>query len=203
MTCSTTTKKCERCGMKQPKRCGWVPDGDALYEAYHDEEWGVPVHDDVKWFEMLLLEGAQAGLSWRTVLGRREGYRLAFAQFDPAIVARFTPADEARLKEDPGIIRNRLKISSAVTNAQAFLAIQDEFGSFDTYIWPFVGGTPLDSKVTSGSEIEAETDLSKAISKDLKRHGFRFVGPTIIYALMQAAGLVNDHLTSCFRHQET
>lgn len=189
--------------MKQPKRCDWVPGGDALYQAYHDEEWGVPVHDDVKWFEMLLLEGAQAGLSWRTVLGRREGYRAAFAQFDPAIVALFTPADEARLKEDPGIIRNRLKISSAVTNAQAFLAIQDEFGSFDTYIWALVGGTPLDNKVTSGSEIEAETDLSKAISKDLKGRGFRFVGPTIIYALMQAAGLVNDHLTSCFRHQET
>jgi DNA-3-methyladenine glycosylase I len=189
--------------MKQPKRCEWVPDGDALYEAYHDEEWGVPVHDDVKWFEMLLLEGAQAGLSWRTVLSRREGYRAAFAQFDPAIVARFTPVDEARLKEDTGIIRNRLKIGSAVTNAQAFLAIQDEFGSFDAYIWPFVGGTPVDNRLTSLSEIEAETDLSKVISKDLKRRGFRFVGPIIIYALMQAAGLVNDHLTSCFRHQET
>jgi DNA-3-methyladenine glycosylase I len=183
-------------------RCSWVPDGDELYTTYHDDEWGVPVHDDQKWFEMLLLEGAQAGLSWRTILGRREGYRTAFLNFDPAKVALLTADDEARLKEDPGIIRNKLKINSAVTNAESFLEVQAEFGSFDAYIWNFVGGEPLDSDLRDESFRLAVTPLSEALSKDLKTRGFRFVGPTIVYAFMQAAGLVNDHATDCFRHSQ-
>ena len=183
-------------------RCNWVPDNDDLYTSYHDEEWGVPVHDDQKWFEMLILEGAQAGLSWRTVLGRREGYRTAFLNFDAEKVALLTLDDQERLREDPGIIRNKLKISSAVTNAQAFLEVQAEFGSFDSYIWTFIGGRPLDSALQDESDRPAVTPLSEKISKDLKKRGFRFVGPTIVYAFMQASGLVNDHATDCFRHSE-
>ena len=179
-------------------RCGWVGTKPHLIR-YHDEEWGVPVHDDRKHFEMLLLEGAQAGLTWETILLRRNGYRNAFACFDPAKVARFTVKKTAALLRDPGIIRNRLKIESAVTNAQAFLSVQTEFGSFDRYVWRFVGGKPRTNRWISMGQIPAMTLQSDALSKDLKRRGFRFVGSTIIYAYMQAVGLVNDHTVDCFR----
>ncbi|MGK4006471.1 DNA-3-methyladenine glycosylase I [Sorangium sp. So ce1036] len=180
-------------------RCGWVT-ADPLYIAYHDEEWGVPAHDDRHLFEMLILEGAQAGLSWITVLRKREAYRRAFAGFDPAVVARFRPARVARLLEDPGIVRNRLKVASAVTNARCFLEVQREHGSFDGYLWSFVGGRPLVNAFRSMAEVPARTALSDALSKDLARRGFKFVGSTICYALMQAVGMVNDHLVSCFRY---
>lgn len=180
-------------------RCGWVG-GKPHFIAYHDQEWGVPIHDDQKHFEMLLLEGAQAGLSWETILLRRNGYRQAFADFDPKKVARFTAKKKAVLLENLGIIRNRLKIDSAVTNAQAFLAVQEEVGSFDRYVWQFVGGKPKVNRWTRMSQVPATTPESDALSKDLKKHGFRFVGSTIIYAYMQAAGLVNDHTTDCFIH---
>ncbi len=180
-------------------RCGWCGD-DPLYCAYHDEEWGVPVHDDRKLFEFVVLEGAQAGLSWITILRRREGYRQAFAGFDPERVARFTEADQERLLQDPGIIRNRQKVASAVGNARAFLKVQEEFGSFDRYVWGFVDGRPIVNRFRSLSEIPARTPLAETLSKDLKRRGFRFVGPTIVYAHMQATGMVNDHLLECFRH---
>jgi DNA-3-methyladenine glycosylase I len=170
--------------------------------TYHDEEWGVPIHEDPKHFEFLLLEGAQAGLSWRTVLHRREGYRRAFAGFEPSAVARFTEREMEVLLSDPGIIRNRLKIRSAVGNARAFLRIQEEFETFDSYVWRFTDGTTLENEWQSLSEIPAETDRSRALSRDLKRRGFRFVGPTIVYAYMQAAGLVNDHVIGCFRRNE-
>lgn len=179
-------------------RCGWVGDKPHLIR-YHDEEWGVPVHDDRKHFEMLLLEGAQAGLTWETILRRRNGYRNAFASFDPAKVARFTVKKVVALLRDPRIIRNRLKIESAVTNAQAFLSVQTEFGSFDRYVWRFVGGKPKVNRWRSTGQIPATTPQSDALSKDLKRKGFRFVGSTIIYAYMQAVGLVNDHTMDCFR----
>lgn len=179
-------------------RCGWVGTKPHLIR-YHDEEWGVPVHDDRKHFEMLLLEGAQAGLTWETILLRRNGYRNAFACFDPVKVARFTVKKTAALLRDPGIIRNRLKIESAVTNAQAFLSVQTEFGSFDRYVWRFVGGKPRTNRWISMGQIPAMTLQSDALSKDLKRRGFRFVGSTIIYAYMQAVGLVNDHTVDCFR----
>lgn len=182
-------------------RCPWCGD-DPVYIEYHDTEWGVPVHEEHRHFEFIILEGAQAGLSWITILKRRDGYRRAFADFDPEKVARFGEGEIGRLKGDTGIIRNERKISSAVKNARAFLSIQEEFGSFDSYIWGFVDGQPLINEFREMAEVPAETELSQKISKDLKRRGFSFVGPTIIYAHMQATGLVNDHLTSCFRHQE-
>ena len=171
-------------------------------EAYHDTEWGVPVHDDRRHFEFLVLEGAQAGLSWRTVLGRREGYRRAFAEFEPGKVARFTPAKVEKLLADPGIIRNRLKVEAAVGNARAFLAVQEEFGSFDAFIWPFVGGAPMIHARRTLADVPASTPESEALSRELLRRGFRFVGPTIVYAHLQACGLVNDHLVDCYRHAE-
>lgn len=180
-------------------RCSWST-SDPLYIQYHDEEWGVPVHDDRKHFEFIILEGAQAGLSWITVLKRREGYRKAFANFDPGLVAEFSDEDVERLMQDSGIIRNRLKILSAIQNAKGFLQIQKEFGSFDKYIWGFVGHKPIRNKPESVKDLRAESDESKAIAKDLKKRGFKFVGSTIMYAYMQAVGLVHDHVTSCFRH---
>jgi DNA-3-methyladenine glycosylase I len=168
---------------------------------YHDTEWGVPLHDDQKQFEFLVLEGAQAGLSWQTVLRKREAYRRAFAEFDPEKVARFTAKRIERLLADPGIIRNRLKIASAVTNAQKFLDVQDEFGSFDEYIWRFVDGRPINKKPATGKHVPATSQGSDALSKDLKQRGFKFVGSTIVYAHMQAVGMVNDHLVTCFRHK--
>ena len=182
-------------------RCAWCG-ADPLYQAYHDTEWGVPLHDDRALFELLTLEGAQAGLSWLTVLKKREGYREAFAGFDPAVVARFTDADQTRLMTNPGIVRNRLKISSTIDNARAFLAIQAEFGSFDAWLWRFVDGQPIQNHLASLADAQASTPLSDALSKALKQRGFRFVGTTICYAFMQAAGLVNDHTTDCFRHAE-
>jgi DNA-3-methyladenine glycosylase I len=178
-------------------RCGWVG-SKPHFIVYHDDEWGVPIHDDRKHFEMLLLEGAQAGLTWETILLRREGYRRAFADFDPKKVARFTAKKKAVLLKNPGIIRNRLKIDSAVTNAQAFLAVQEEFGSFDRYVWQFVDGKPKVNRWARMSQVPATGQESDALSKDLKKRGFRFVGSTIIYAYLQAAGLVNDHTTDCF-----
>lgn len=178
-------------------RCGWVG-AKPHFITYHDREWGVPIHDDRKHFEMLLLEGAQAGLTWETILLRREGYRRAFAEFDPKKVARFTAKKKALLLKNPGIIRNRLKVDSAVTNAQAFLTVQEEFGSFDYYVWQFVGGKPKVNRWASMSQVPATSPASDILSKDLKKRGFRFVGSTIIYAYMQAAGLVNDHTTDCF-----
>jgi len=186
----------------EPIRCEWAPLGDPAYLAYHDEEWGVPVHDDTRLFEMLTLEGAQAGLSWSTILHKREGYRRAFAGFDPAKVASFTPARIERLLTDPGIVRNRLKVESAVNNARSTLSVQEEFGSLDVYLWPFVGGLPTLNRFRKLSEMPAETPQSTAMSKDLKRRGFRFVGPTVCYAFMQACGLVNAHVASCFRWAE-
>jgi DNA-3-methyladenine glycosylase I len=183
------------------ERCSWCGD-DPLYVAYHDEEWGVPVYDDRTLFEFLILEGAQAGLSWSTILKKREGYRAAFDGFDPAIVARYDERKTAKLLADPGIVRNRLKVASAVSNAQAFLAVQEEYGSFSNYIWAFVDGTPIQNEWRTLAEIPAKTPLAETISKDLKKRGFRFVGPTIIYAHMQATGMVNDHIISCFRYPE-
>ena len=180
-------------------RCAWAPIGDPRYLAYHDEEWGTPSHDDRHLFEMLVLEGAQAGLSWSTILNKREGYRTAFAGFDAETVARFTPARVERLLRDPGIVRNRLKVESAVANAKAVLQVREELGSLDAYLWSFVDGRPLVGGWRSLGEIPAETDRSRAMSTDLKRRGFRFVGPTVCYAFMQACGLVNDHVRSCFR----
>nr|WP_228492083.1 DNA-3-methyladenine glycosylase I [Prolixibacter sp. NT017] len=182
-------------------RCSWSTNED-IYIRYHDEEWGVPVHDDRKLFEFLILEGAQAGLSWITILKRREAYRDAFDQFDPEKVARYDAAKIEELLQRPDLIRNRLKINSAVTNAQAFLKVQEEFGSFDKYIWSFVDGKPIQNKWKKLNEIPAQTRLSVKISKDLKKRGFKFVGPTIVYAHMQATGMVNDHLVDCFRYKE-
>ncbi len=182
------------------QRCSWPT--SELDIAYHDREWGAPVHDDRVHFEFLILEGAQAGLSWATILKKRTHYRRAFANFDPARVAQYAPAKVARLLEDPGIVRNRLKIESAVSNARAFLAIQDEFGSFDAYVWRFVAGRPKQNRRRSLRQIPPRTRESDALSKDLQRRGFRFVGSTICYAFMQAVGLVNDHVVTCFRHQQ-
>jgi DNA-3-methyladenine glycosylase I len=181
-----------------PKRCAWPR--SPLDIDYHDKEWGVPLHDDRRLFELLTLEGAQAGLSWSTILAKRAGYRAAFAEFDAARVARFTPARLAKLLLDPGIVRHRQKIASTVTNARAFLEVQREFGSFDRYLWRFVGGRPIDGRRRGHGDIPAQTPESAALSADLKRRGFRFVGSTICYAFMQAAGLVNDHVVDCFRH---
>jgi DNA-3-methyladenine glycosylase I len=186
--------------MAERKRCAWCA-GNDLQIAYHDREWGVPVHDDRKLFEFLILEGAQAGLSWDTILRKRENYRRAFARFDPRKVAKFGRRERAALMKNPGIVRNRLKIESAATNAQAFLAVQREFGSFDRYIWRFVGGKPLRNRRRSMKDVPAFTAESDAMSKDLKKRGFRFVGTTICYAFMQATGMANDHLVSCFRYR--
>jgi DNA-3-methyladenine glycosylase I len=182
-------------------RCGWAG-GDPLMVAYHDREWGVPLHDDQGLFEFLILEGAQAGLSWFTILKKRDAYRRAFRDFDPQTVASFGDADRARLLADAGIVRNRLKIDAAIGNARALLALQETHGSFDAYIWQFVGGAPIQNRWRSLSEIPAQTAESVAMSKELKKQGFRFVGPTICYALMQAVGLVNDHVIDCFRYAE-
>jgi DNA-3-methyladenine glycosylase I len=187
-------------GAKAVVRCTWAGEHPLMIE-YHDTEWGVPVHDDRHWFEKIVLDGAQAGLSWMTILKKREAYRAAFANFDVARVARYTKRDEARLLLDAGIVRNKQKIASAIGNARAFLAVQAEFGSFDAYIWRHVNGKPLQSRIAPGAAWPARTELSDAISKDLKKRGFSFVGSTIVYAFMQAAGLVNDHHTGCFRHK--
>lgn len=187
---------------KEIVRCQWSVNGDADYIRYHDEEWGVPVHEDRKHFEFLILEGAQAGLSWATVLRKRDNYRRHFADWDPEKVARFTPAKVEKMLLDPGIIRNRLKVESAVKNARLFLAVQEEFGSFDKYIWGFVDGKTKQNRWKSMKEIPATTPESDALSKDLKKRGFKFVGSTVIYAHMQAAGLVNDHTVDCFRYKQ-
>jgi DNA-3-methyladenine glycosylase I len=181
------------------KRCNWA--SNDLNIPYHDTEWGVPVHDDQRHFEMLILEGAQAGLSWETILRKREHYRRAFDGFDPARVARFTAARIEKLLLDPGLVRNRLKIHSAVKNARAFLAIQKEFGTFDAYVWRFVGNRPIERERKSRADVPAKTEESDALSKDLQKRGFNFVGSTIAYSYMQAVGLVNDHTTDCFRHK--
>lgn len=182
------------------KRCGWAKNDLAIH--YHDTEWGVPRHDDRVLFEFLILEGAQAGLSWDTILAKRENYRKAFDNFDPAKVARFSDAKCARLMLNEGIVRNRLKIASAVRNARAFLAVQKEFGTFDNYIWSFVGGKPIDGKRKDLRDVPAKTEISDTVSKDLKKRGFNFVGSTIMYAFMQATGMANDHLVTCFRYKE-
>lgn len=184
---------------RQQVRCSWAG-SDPLYVQYHDEEWGVPVYDDTKLFEFLVLEGAQAGLSWITILKKREAYRKAFRGFDVERVARFGAKDQERLLNDAGIVRNRLKLESAVRNAKAFLKVREEFGSFAEYQWRFVDGRPLVNRWRSLAEVPARTEISDALSKDLKQRGFNFVGSTIIYAHMQAVGMVNDHLVSCFRH---
>ena len=181
-------------------RCPWAQ--NELSIPYHDEEWGVPVHDDRVWFEFLILEGAQAGLSWDIILRKRARYRKVFAGFDPAKVARFGVRETQRLLADPGIVRNRLKIAAAIQNAKSFLAVQKEFGSFDAYIWQFTGGEPMVNRRRSFKEVAARTKESDAMSKDLKKRGFKFVGSTICYAMMQATGMVNDHLVTCFRHGE-
>ena len=185
-------------------RCPWCENSSlgALYTDYHDHEWGAPVHDDRVLFEFLILEGAQAGLSWSTILRKRESYRAAFAGFDPAKVARFSAKKTAALLLDAGIVRNRLKIQSAVINAKAFLSVQEDFGSFDAYIWTFVGGKPKQNRWASMKNVPAQTAESDAMSVDLKKRGFKFVGSTICYAFMQATGMVNDHLLNCFRHRE-
>jgi len=182
-------------------RCGWCLQFDQ-YIKYHDEEWGLAVHDDRTHFEFLILEGAQAGLSWSTILRKRAGYKKAFADFDPAKVARFTPARIEKILQDPGIVRNRLKVLSAVNNAKRFLEVQKEFGSFDNYIWPFVGGKPIINHWKTLGEIRPTTPESDALSGDLIKRGFKFVGSTVIYAHMQACGLVNDHLVDCWRYKE-
>jgi DNA-3-methyladenine glycosylase I len=183
-------------------RCDWAGIGDSLYRDYHDREWGVPLHDDRRLFELLLLEGAQAGLAWISILRRREGYRAAFHDFDPAWLASLTDDGIASLLGDPRIVRNRAKIRSAVGNARAFLALVHETGSFDGWLWSFVDGGPMHNAWRSHAEIPPETDLSRSLSAEMRRRGFSFIGPTIAYAFMQSAGLVNDHLVACFRHDE-
>jgi len=186
---------------KSVKRCKWAEGVSLDYIEYHDTEWGVPVFDDRVQFEFLILEGAQAGLSWSTILNKREGYRKAFADFDPQKVSRFTEKRIEKLLENPAIVRNRLKVRSAVTNAKAFLAVQKEFGSFSKYIWDFVGGRPIQNRFRRDGDIPATSPESDALSKDLKKRGFKFVGSTIVYAHMQATGMVNDHVTGCFRYK--
>lgn len=185
--------------MKSLTRCHWAK--SELMQEYHDREWGVPVHDERKLFEFLVLDGAQAGLSWEIILRKREGYRKAFDNFDAEKVARYTPKKIEKLLADPGIIRNRLKIEGAVACAKAFLAVQEEFGSFDKYIWQFTGGKTIKNRWAASKEVPAVSKEAEAMSKDLKKRGFKFVGPTICYAFMQAAGMVNDHLVDCFRHR--
>ncbi len=187
---------------KQPKRCAWAEGSSVKMLRYHDKEWGVPVHNDRRLFEFLILEGAQAGLSWNTILERRKGYRKVFSNFDARKISDFTKKDVARLLKDEGIIRNRLKIEATIENAQRFLEVRKEFGSFDRYIWQFVGGSPVKNSFRKISQLPAETEISRAMSRDLKKRGFRFVGPTICYAFMQAVGMVNDHTTDCFRYRE-
>ena len=186
---------------REPKRCRWAPPGKPLYLAYHDEEWGVPLHDERRLFEMLVLEGAQAGLSWETILNKREAYRKAFDRFDPKKVARYDGRKVRSLLADPGIVRNRLKINAAIRNARAFLEVQKEFGTFDAYLWRFVGGKPIVNAWREHQKVPPRTAESDALSKDLKKRGFTFVGSTICYAYMQAIGMVNDHLTTCFRYR--
>ncbi len=181
------------------KRCGWAK--SEISTRYHDEEWGVPVHDDRKLFEFLILEGAQAGLSWETILNKRENYRAAFDGFDPAKIARYDARKVRRLLANPGIVRNRLKIAATIQNARSFLAVQKEFGSFDRYVWQFAGGAPKKNAGRAGGKLPARTRESDAMSEDLKRRGFKFVGSTICYAFMQAVGMVNDHAVDCFRHE--
>jgi DNA-3-methyladenine glycosylase I len=188
--------------VSQPRSCPWVNGDNPLMVEYHDREWGVPVDDDRTHFEFLVLEAAQAGLSWSTVLNKREGYRRAFSGFDPEKIARYTAARVEKLVADPSIIRNRMKIEAAIRNARAFLAVQDEFGSFDAYCWRFVGGRPKVNRWKTMKEIPATSAESDAFSKDLKRRGFSFVGSTVIYAHMQAVGMVNDHVVTCFRYRE-
>ena len=183
-------------------RCPWVPLDDPLYLEYHDKEWGTPLHDDQKLFEFLVLEGFQAGLSWRTVLYKRQNFRAAFDNFNPRLVAAYDEAKIANLLQDPGIIRNKLKVRAAVTNAQAFLALQDEYGTFDEYIWRFVGGAPIQNTIRTLSDYPATSAESDALSADLKKRGFKFVGSTICYAHMQATGMVNDHALECYRREE-
>jgi DNA-3-methyladenine glycosylase I len=183
------------------RRCSWC-EGNALQRAYHDREWGVPIHDDRRLFEFLILEGAQAGLSWDTILKKRENYRRAFAGFDAAKVARFGARQARALMANAGIVRNRLKIAAAISNARAFLAVQREFGSFDRYVWRFVGGHPLQNRRRTMKQVPASTPESDAMSKDLRKRGFRFIGSAICYAFMQATGMVNDHLVTCYRHRE-
>lgn len=183
------------------ERCQWA-NGSPLMQAYHDEEWGTPVHDDRRLFEFLVLEGAQAGLSWNTILNKRENYRLAFDRFDPPVVAAYTGDDVTRLLSDTGIVRNRLKINSAINNARLLLEVQRKYGSFDSFIWQFVGGTPKHNSYVSLGQIPAKTVESDTMSKELVKRGFTFVGSTICYAFMQAVGMVNDHLTSCFRYSQ-
>ncbi len=195
MTAATAKAK-----TKTEARCWWATT-NPLLASYHDEEWGVPVHDDRRWFEKIVLDGAQAGLSWLTILKKRDAYRQAFRNFEPAAVARFGVRDAARLMANPGIVRNRLKIKSAIGNARAFMAVQKEFGSFDAYIWARVGGRPVQSRLRRHQDVPARTTLSDEISRELKARGFTFVGSTIVYAFMQAAGLVNDHLRGCFRQR--
>lgn len=185
----------------EPRRCSWAGD-DALYRAYHDTEWGVPLHDDRALFEFLILEGAQAGLSWITILRKRDNYRAAFDGFDAARVARYDANQIESLLQNPGIVRNRLKVESAVVNAQKFLEVQQEFGSFDAFVWRFVDGKPIQNAWRSLAEVPASTPESDAMSKEMKRRGFKFVGSTICYAFMQATGMANDHTTDCFRHKE-
>jgi DNA-3-methyladenine glycosylase I len=185
--------------MRKQKRCPWPAD-DPLMIAYHDTEWGVPLHDDRKIYEFIVLEGMQAGLSWATILRKRENFRIAFRGFDPRIVAEFSSMDVERLLSDPGIIRNRLKIEAAINNAQRFLAVQNEFDTFDRYMWQFVGGKPIKHRFRKISEIPTTSPESDGLSKDLKQRGFKFVGSTIVYSHMQATGMINDHLMSCFRY---
>ncbi|MDA0193702.1 MAG: DNA-3-methyladenine glycosylase I [Bacteroidetes bacterium] len=184
------------------KRCRWCENSFPEYVKYHDEEWGVPIHDDKKQFEFLILEGAQAGLSWSTILKRRNGYRNAFSKFDFEAVAKFNQKKIDQLLQDKGIIRNKLKVNSAITNAKAFIKVREEFGTFDKYIWSFVGGKPLINEWKMDQEIPATSKESDTLSKDLKKRGFKFVGSTIMYAHMQAIGMVNDHVTDCFRYKE-
>jgi len=188
--------------MDNKKRCQWVPLDNPLYVKYHDEEWGVPIHDDRLLFEFLILEGMQAGLSWLTILRKRENYRTAFDHFDPRVIALYNEKKIEELMQNSGIIRNRLKITAAVQNAKAFLDVQAEFGSFDTFIWQFVKGKPIVNQWKTQKDIPAKTPLSDTISKELKKRGFKFVGSTIIYAHMQATGMVNDHTVDCFRHKD-
>ncbi len=188
--------------MSEKTRCKWATGGNELYLDYHDQEWGVPQHDDRVLFEFLILEGAQAGLSWSTILNKREGYRKAFSGFDPGKVARYDKARINKLLQDPAIVRNRLKVESAVINARAFLDVQEEFGSFDAYNWRFTGGKPIQNSWKTMKKVPASTKVSDAMSKDLKSRGFKFVGSTIMYAHLQATGMVNDHTTDCFRWKQ-